>query len=63
MARLRRGVAPWDLLPNLASGACLLLAMRAGLGGAWWGWVSLPLLGALLLHGMDLRRRWRTAPP
>ena len=54
----RRGVPPGALLPNLFSGICILLAMRAALAGAWWGWISLPLLGALLFHVMDLRRRW-----
>ncbi len=65
VALWRASAAGWRRGPAAqpASGMCLLLAMRAGLGGAWWGWVSLPLLGALLLHGMDLRRRWRTAPP
>ena len=53
-----RGVAPGDLLPNLASGACLLVAMRVGLSGGWWPFVSLPLLGALVFHVTDLRRRW-----
>lgn len=57
--RTGRGVAPAALLPNLLSGMCLLLAMRAGLGGAWWVWVSLCLLGALVLHVADLRRIWR----
>lgn len=54
----RRGMRPGDLLPNLFSGMCLVLAMRLGLTGAWWGWVCLPLLGALLLHLTDLRGRW-----
>ncbi len=54
----RRGVRPGALLPNLLSGMCLLLAMRAGLGGAWWGWVALPLLAAGMLHVSDLRLRW-----
>ena len=57
-----RGVRPGALWPNLRSGMCLLLAMRAGLAGAWWGWVSLPLLGALAFHVADLRRLWRTSP-
>ena len=57
----RRGVPPGALWPNLLSGMCLLLAMRAGLAGAWWGWVSLPLLGALGFHLLDLRRLWRPA--
>lgn len=58
-----QGVAPGALWPNLLSGMCLLGAMRAGLAGAWWGWVSLPLLGALAFHLVDLRRLWRRAPP
>jgi len=47
------------MLPNLAAGACLLLAMRLALGGVWWGWVSASLLGALASHATDLRTRWR----
>ncbi len=54
-----RSVRPARLLPNLLSGMCLLLAMRVGAGGAWWGWVSLSLLGALAFHLVDLRRAWR----
>ena len=54
-----RGVAPSSVLLNLASGAFLLLAMRAGLAGASWGWVSLCLAAAGLLHAADLRRLWR----
>lgn len=54
----RRGVRPARLLPNLLSGMCLLLAMRAGVGGAWWGWVSAALLGALAFHLVDLKRAW-----
>jgi hypothetical protein len=58
--RLRgRGVKPGALLPSLASGMCLLLAMRAALGGAWWPYVSSWLLAALLFHLVDLRRQWR----
>ena len=55
----RVGVPPGALLPNLLSGMCLLLAMRAGLAGAWWGWISLPLLVAGIFHVGDLRGRWR----
>jgi len=54
-----RGIRPSRLLPNLLSGMCLLLAMRVGAGGAWWGWVSFALLGALVGHLVDLRRAWR----
>ena len=57
--RTGRGVAPRSVLFNLASGAFLLLAMRLGLGGAWWGWISMCLGVAGLLHAADLRRLWR----
>ena len=60
----QRGVRPSALLPNLCSGMCLLIAMRVGANaGAWWGWISLPLLGALLGHVTDLRLRWNTVQP
>ena len=47
------------LLPNLLSGAFLLLALRAALAGAWWGWIGLCLTGALLAHLADLLPRLR----
>ncbi len=53
------GVAPSDLLPNLLAGGFLVLALGLALVGAWWGWIALCLLGALLAHLADLRRRWR----
>jgi hypothetical protein len=59
--RTGRGIAPADLLPNLLSGICLMLAVRAALVGAWWGWIASCLLGSLLAHLADLRRRLR--PP
>jgi hypothetical protein len=57
--RTGRGVAPADLLSNLASGISLMLALRAALVGAWWGWIGLCLVASLLAHLADLRRRWR----
>ena len=54
-----RGVRPGDLLANLAAGACLLLAMRLGMAGAWWGWVCACLAGGLACHVADVRARWR----
>jgi len=57
--RTGRGVAPADFLGNLLSGMCLLVALRVGLAGAWWGWIALALLAALAAHLADLRRRWR----
>jgi hypothetical protein len=57
--RTGRGIAPVDLLTNLLAGLGLLLALRGGLIGAWWGWIALCLAAALLAHLADLRRRWR----
>jgi len=54
-----KGVAPFSLLPNLASGMCLLLAMRLALSGAWWGFAGAALFAALLFHLADLARLWR----
>jgi hypothetical protein len=48
-------------LPNLAAGLCLMLALRAALGGAHAVWILLALMasgGAHLAHLADLRRRW-----
>jgi hypothetical protein len=57
--RLRgRGIAPAALLPNLASGMCLILAMRLYASGVAWPFVSLALLGALGLHVIDVRAKW-----
>lgn len=53
-----RGPAPAALLPNLAAGAMLLLAMLFVLNGAGWWRVSACLLGALAGHVVDMRRRW-----
>ena len=47
---------------NLASGACLLLAVRAALVGAGWELVAMPLLGSLLAHAADLYGRRRARP-
>ncbi len=56
-----RGVAPGDFLVNLASGCCLLLALRLALTGEPWVWIAAALLGSLLAHVGDLARRWQSA--
>lgn len=53
-----RGPALAGLLANLGAGACLLLALRALLGGAGWLLAALWLVGALTLHLADLAARW-----
>lgn len=57
--RTGRGVAPRDLLPNLAAGLCLMAAVRASLTGAGWPWLAAGLLAAGLAHAVDVKRRWR----
>ena len=57
--RTGRGLAPADLLGNLAAGISLMLALRAALVGAWWGWIGLCLAASLVAHVADLHRRWR----
>jgi len=51
-----RFLPPRKLLPNLASGMCLLLAMRLTLAGAA-GFAPAALLGALIFHVIDLVQR------
>lgn len=53
-----RGPRPADLLPNLLSGALLLLAVRVALAQLWWGWLACVLLLSLGAHLLDLQRRW-----
>jgi hypothetical protein len=57
--RFRRGVAPFDLLPNLCAGAFLLLALRVTIAGASWMMASSCLAAAGLAHLTDVYRRWR----
>ena len=47
------------LLPNLAAGACLLLALRAALTGAPMALLGLWLALAGVAHGLDVAGRWR----
>ena len=57
--RARRGIVPFDLLPNLCAGAFLLLALRATLAGSGWMTVSGCLAAAGLAHLTYIYRRWR----
>ncbi|TGD98748.1 hypothetical protein [Methylobacterium nonmethylotrophicum] len=60
---MRRGrrPGPGALLINLASGACLMLALRAVLAGAPGFWLAAALAGAGLAHVADLWLRLRSA--
>ena len=56
----RRGAA-LAAAPTLASGLCLLLALRRAVAGAWWAEWAFPLALAGLFHLLDLALRVRTA--
>ena len=58
----RKGLRLGELLPNILSGAALMLALRCALVDADWAWVSLSLLAALLAHLVDLALRLRRHP-
>lgn len=54
-----KGVAPRDFLANMASGLCLMLALRCAVRDAGTAWIALFLLGAGAAHGTDIWMRWR----
>ena len=58
-ARWGRGPAPGALLSNLASGAALMLALRAALTGAAWLSVAAWLAAALAAHIAEMVIRFR----
>ena len=55
----QRGIAPAQLLPNLAAGALLLLALRLSLSNYSWQWTAACLAMAGVANVADLRQRWR----
>ncbi len=57
--RSGRGIALREVLGTLASGAALMLALRAALSGQSWTMVALWLSLALVAHLADLASRWR----
>ena len=61
-ARWGRGPAPMALLSNLASGAALMLALRAALTGAAWTGIAAWLIVALGAHLAELVLRFRNDP-
>ncbi len=61
--RRRGGPGRGALLINLASGACLMLALRAVLAGAPGYWLAAALAGAGAAHVADLWLRLRSAAP
>ena len=58
LAYLRRdGLRLGELLPNILSGAALMLAVHSALTDARWEWKAGCLLAALLAHLSDLALR------
>lgn len=57
--RGRRGPTMIDLLPGLAAGALLVLAMRTVWVGGHWIIAAGLLCASLSAHSFDLVRRWR----
>jgi len=51
----------WPLVSNLLAGFCLMLAVKAALVGADWGWIAACLAGALPAHLSDLFDRFQQA--
>ncbi len=62
-ARLGHGPSAGALLANLASGAALMLGVRAALTGAAWPLVALCLLAALAAHAGEMVVRFRRSDP
>ncbi len=54
-----RGMTIIEIITGLIPGACLLLAVRAALTEAWWGWIALSLTAAGISHASDLGLRLR----
>lgn len=54
------GVAPSALLPFLAAGVCLMLAVKFALTGQHWTHVAMALGGAFIFHLTDIVFRWKT---
>ena len=55
--RLGSALKAWTLVPNIAAGAALLLALRLSLTDAPWPWIGAAMFSALLAHLYDLQRR------
>ena len=55
----RRGVAPSDYALNIASGLCLMIALRCALVKPNWQWIAFWLAAAGLAHSADIISRWK----
>ena len=59
LKRLGSDIRTPDLLPNLAAGIALMLAVKLSLIGAPWHWLAATLGAALIAHLLDLWWRLR----
>ena len=57
--RSSRGVPPREIQLNLLSGLALMAALRAAIADVDQGIIVVLLVLAGLLHGLDIRNRWR----
>lgn len=57
-----KGLSGGMLLPNLAAGLCLMLALRSALTGSSWMWVALFVALSGVAHVADLWCRWPRRP-
>lgn len=57
--RTARGLAPAAILGLAMPGVALVLALRAALVGAGWGWVAAALSAAFAAHLLDVWLRLR----
>ena len=55
------GVPPRNYALNMASGLCLMLALRFALTNGGWMMVALGLTASGIIHGLDLASRWQRA--
>jgi hypothetical protein len=60
LRRWRKGPAVQDWLPNLLSGAALLVALRLSMTQATWIWVAAALAFSLIAHVSDLAKRFQS---
>lgn len=58
-----RGVSPSDFVLNMASGLCLMLALRGLADGVGPAAVAACLAAAGAAHGTDIWLRWRRGAP
>lgn len=59
----KRGLVPRDYLLNIASGLCLMLALRSTVQGSAWYFTALFLTAAGLAHVADIALRLQQRAP